>query len=183
MTSMDGFPQVLEAIRFASRVHRHQVRKDGETPYASHVCRVAMIVRHVFGCQDPRVLTAAVLHDTIEDTPTDYDDLASLFGDEVAGWVSTLTKDMRLPEARREEAYLHALTQAEWPVILCKLADIYDNLSDSQSLSLPQRQRSMSRAKVYLQAIGPVCTTETEQAYQQVEGLYQTLERELASAT
>src|SRR5262245_58512747 len=90
---------LLEAVSFAARAHRHQVRKDGQTPYAAHPFRVCLIVRHVFGIDDPEYLTAALLHDTIEDTTTDFDDIQERFGPRVAGSVAALTKDMRLPEA------------------------------------------------------------------------------------
>lgn len=71
-----AFAKVQEAASFAARAHRHQVRKDGRTPYTAHPFRVCLVVRHVFGHDDPRMLQAALLHDTIEDTTTDYDDLA-----------------------------------------------------------------------------------------------------------
>ena len=54
------------------------------TVYAAHPTRVAMNVAVVFGCDDPAVLAIALLHDTIEDCSTDYEDLAGAFGDEVA---------------------------------------------------------------------------------------------------
>ena len=73
---------VFDAVAFAAWAHRHQVRKDNKTPYVSHVFRVCLTVRHVFGFDDPRMLAAAVLHDTIEDTTTDYDDLIEHFGPE-----------------------------------------------------------------------------------------------------
>src|SRR5687768_2451137 len=134
---------LFEAASFAARAHRHQVRKDGQTPYAAHTFRVCLVLRTVFGIDDPRVLTAALLHDTIEDTPTDYDEIAERFGAEVAGWVAALTKDMRLVEDRREEEYRRVLTGAPWPVAVCKLADIYDNLADSRHLPPERRARSV----------------------------------------
>src|SRR5260370_39562517 len=88
---------LLEAIAFAARAHQGQLRKDGRTPYVSHVYRVCLIVRQIFGVDDVSVLTAAVLHDTVEDTTTDFDDLAKEFGSEVAGWGAALSKDKRLP--------------------------------------------------------------------------------------
>src|SRR4051794_21512678 len=88
---------LLEAVAFAARAHHGQLRKDGATPYASHVFRVCLIVRDLFGVSDPRVLTAALLHDTIEDTLIDFDDLEDNFGSEIAGWVATLTKQKKLP--------------------------------------------------------------------------------------
>ena len=57
------------------------------------------------GIRDEATLCAALLHDTIEDTRTDYDDLESRFGKEVADLVAAMTKDMRLPEGEREEAF------------------------------------------------------------------------------
>src|SRR5947207_1735380 len=118
---------LLNAIAFAARAHQGQLRKDGRTPYVSHVFRVCTVLQNVFGATDPRLLTAAVLHDTLEDTTTDFEDLQS-FGADVARWVALLSKDKRLPEDEREAAYLTGLVQADWQVRLCKLADMYDNL-------------------------------------------------------
>ena len=49
--------------------------RTGKTPYFSHPVRVCLVVRQVFGFDDPRMLAAALLHDTIEDTTTDCDDI------------------------------------------------------------------------------------------------------------
>src|SRR5436190_896130 len=89
---------LLEAISFAARKHQGQLRKDDRTPYFAHPVRVMMIVRDRWGITDPEVLAAAVLHDTIEDTTTDYDDVVKRFGPRVAQLVALLTKDKRLPE-------------------------------------------------------------------------------------
>src|SRR5437667_4119346 len=87
---------LLEAVSFAARAHQGQVRKDGKTPYASHVFRVCLVLRHVFGVDDPQTLTAAVLHDTIEDTTTDFDDLEERYGADVAQWGSVVSKAKRV---------------------------------------------------------------------------------------
>jgi (p)ppGpp synthase/HD superfamily hydrolase len=115
---------LFAAVAFAARAHKNQLRKDKETPYVAHPMRVCLIVRHVFGIDDPKVLAAALLHDTIEDTTTDYDDLLELFGQDVADWVSALTKEMRLPETERERTYCAVLSAAPWQVYAGKLADI-----------------------------------------------------------
>src|SRR5262249_47035461 len=130
MTLTEAVTPLLDAVAFAARAHRPQLRKDGQTPYVSHVFRVCLVVRHVFGIDDPRVLTAAVLHDTLEDTTTDYDDLREQFGDEVASWVAALSKDMRRPEDEREKEYTAELARSAWQVQVCKLADVFDNLLD-----------------------------------------------------
>src|SRR5438445_2992131 len=111
-SSADDLYPLLDAVAFAARAHRHQIRKDGQTPYASHVFRVCLILRHVFGIADERVLTVALLHDTVEDTNTDYDELNEEFGTQVAGWVATLSKDKRLSEEEREAAYMAGLARA-----------------------------------------------------------------------
>lgn len=171
---------IFDAIAFAARAHRHQVRKDGATPYVSHAFRVAMVVRQVFGFEDPRLIAAALLHDTIEDTTTDYDDLERHFGPDVARWVAALTKDMRLPEAEREEAYLEQLAAGGWPVSVCKLADIYDNLGDCVRLSDNQRRRSAERSRLYLDAMSGRMPTEAKAAFNLVQNRLAALENELA---
>ena len=107
------------------------MRKDGQTPYFSHCVRVAMTVALKFGCTDDTVLAAALLHDVIEDTQADYDDLLEHFGSEVAEMVAALSKDMRLVESEREPAYDAQLAEAPWQARLIKLADVYDNFTDA----------------------------------------------------
>src|SRR5262249_46293209 len=102
MTSLDTtYRGLLEAVAFAARAHHGQFRKDRQTPYVSHVFRVCLVVRDIFGCTDPRMLIAALLHDTIEDTTTDFDDIHERYGAEIATWVAFLTKDKRLLEDER----------------------------------------------------------------------------------
>jgi (p)ppGpp synthase/HD superfamily hydrolase len=144
---------LLEAVAFAARAHQGKLRKDGATPYASHVFRVCLVLRHVFGIDDRQALTAAALHDTLEDTDTDFDDLKEEFGEEVACWVAALSKDKRLPEEQREQAYAEALVQAPWQVKACKLADVYDNVMDSATAEPRQRAHVLKRAHFYLDAL------------------------------
>ncbi|MGC3970928.1 MAG: HD domain-containing protein [Pirellulales bacterium] len=77
---------------FRGPAHQHQFRKDGRTPYIAHPLRVALTVRHVFEIDDPTARIAAVLHDTLEDTTTDYDDLFERFGRDVADAVAALNE-------------------------------------------------------------------------------------------
>lgn len=150
---MITFRHVLDAAAFAARAHQGHLRKDKETPYVSHVFRVCMIVRDLFGFDDPRMLCAALLHDTIEDTKTDFDDLAERFSPEVAEWVALLTKDKRLEEKEREAKYIRGLQEAPWQVKACKLADVYDNLSDLEALPAERRPHTLQRTKYYLDGL------------------------------
>lgn len=151
---MITFRHVLDAAAFAARAHQGHLRKDKETPYVSHVFRVCMIVRDLFGFDDPRMLCAALLHDTVEDTKTDFDDLAERFSPEVAEWVALLSKDKRLKEKEREAEYIRGLQAAPWQVKACKLADVYDNLCDLEALPAERRPQALERTKRYLDGIG-----------------------------
>ncbi len=164
---------LLEAVAFAARAHKGQLRKDGATPYASHVFRVCLVLRHVFGIDDPALLTAAVLHDTIEDTNTDYDDLKEQFGAEVAGYVAVLSKDKRLQEEIREKDYLENLAAASWQVKVCKLADVFDNLMDSHHTAPAQRQRTLKRSAYYL---AKLALPESEGAPEAARRAYRTVQ-------
>ncbi len=171
---------LFEAVGFAARAHRHQLRKDRDTPYVSHVFRVCLVVQHVFGFADTQLLTAALLHDTIEDTPTDCDDIIEHFGSDVARWVAALTKDMRLPHEEREVAYTRVLREGEWQVKVCKLADLYDNLADSRHLSVEARKRSVAKARFYLEAIRAGMSESVLPAFRIVEARLTELESRVA---
>lgn len=144
---------LLEAAAFAARAHRGQIRKDGETPYVSHVFRVCLIIRDLFGIADHRVLTAALLHDTVEDTTTDFDDVEERFGPDVARWVALLSKDKRLQEAEREQAYMAQLAAAGWEVKVMKLADMFDNLIDMRQLPRDRQRHTLNRLRSYLECL------------------------------
>lgn len=161
---------VQRAISFTARAHLNQGRKDGKTPYVAHPYRVFFVVRQVFGVEDPIALCAALLHDTIEDTTTDYDDLRNEFGPEVADAVAALTKDMRKPDEIREPEYDEQLKQASWQARLVKLADVYDNVCDAYDPRMRKRA-----AKKGPRAIA--CAGDDERVAGAVEILQQLLDR------
>lgn len=167
--------KLLQAMSFAARAHHGQMRKDRQTPYFSHVARVGMIARDIFGIDDPQVLTAAVLHDTVEDTTTDHDDIAEHFGTTIADWVAALSKDKRLAEAEREHAYEQCLANAPWQVQICKLADIVDNVIDSQS-SEKIHARALQNAKRYLKALKSRLCPEAQKSWEFVSQLVSSLD-------
>ncbi len=165
--------KILEAIQFASREHHGQMRKDGNTPYVSHPYRVMFLLRHVFKVEDPEVLTAGVLHDTIEDTTTDYDAVVKRFGPRVAGMVASLSKDSRLEEKVREENYLSHLAQASIEVKLCKLADTLDNLLDSREARPEFRKKTIGKSQELLRRFEPGFPKEWNHALEAVRAAAQ----------
>lgn len=82
--------QVDAAYRFAAEFHKDQKRRSGEA-YINHPVEVALILAHDLHMDD-EVICAALLHDTVEDTPATLSDLKELFGDTVAELVDGVTK-------------------------------------------------------------------------------------------
>jgi len=150
------------AATLAARYHEDQYRKDGKTPYAAHPMRVALTVICVFECHDEATIAAALLHDLIEDTTADYDDILEDFGTEVADIVAALSKDMRVIESIREVKYDERLAASSWKARLIKLADVYDNLSDAEgSTSISKAMKRGDRA-LALSANDPECAKARE---------------------
>jgi (p)ppGpp synthase/HD superfamily hydrolase len=119
------------------------------------------------------VLITAVLHDTIEDTNTDCDDLEEAFGPEVAAGVALLSKDRRRPFDEREREYCEQLARAPGPVQVCKLADIFDNLMDLANLPPERRRRSLDNARRYLDALRTDLKEPAAGPWQTVANLYE----------
>lgn len=144
MTSVE--PKLWQlAASYAARAHNHQYRKDKKTPFVAHPFRVAMVLRDIFGCDDEVALCTALLHDTIEDTRTDFDNLHKRFGRKVAECTACMTKNMLLIEEEREKDYDKRLAKGPWQARLVKLADVYDN-----GLDLPRpgmRRKCMERCQ------------------------------------
>lgn len=163
---------ILEAASVAARAHQGQLRKDGETPYVSHVFRVCLILRHLFEIDEENALAAALLHDVLEDSTTDFDDLEKKFGTEIATWVAALSKDSRLPFARREEEYRQVLAAAPWQVQVCKLADVADNLLDSAHLSAGKRREVIAKIGGYIDAIASNLQPEAKRAWDITSALH-----------
>lgn len=166
--------EVLSAISYMSRKHQGQYRKDGETPYASHPMRVVAVLMLGFGIDDANILTAGVLHDVIEDTEADFDELEQLFGTTVARYVGALSKDKRLPENERETAYMEQLVAAPVAVKLCKLADTYDNLVNSQGLTKKEQMKAIRKADALVGAFAEHLPTQWNHALDLVRDLIQT---------
>lgn len=122
---------VLRAARFAAIRHRHQRRKDrAATPYINHPLELADILWREGGVRDARVLAAALLHDTLEDTRTTRAELRRAFGAQVAAVVAEVTDDKRLHKKTRKRLQVEHAPRLTLPAKLVKLADKIANLRD-----------------------------------------------------
>ena len=135
---------VRRAYEIAAERHRTQVRRSGE-PYLMHLLEVAHILADMR--LDATTLTAALLHDVIEDTEFPVSRIEERFGAEVAHLVEGVTKISRLnmmaPEARQAEnvrkmvlAMVHDVR-----VVLVKLADRLHNMRTLEYLESAKQQR------------------------------------------
>jgi GTP diphosphokinase / guanosine-3',5'-bis(diphosphate) 3'-diphosphatase len=122
---------LIGALNFAADKHRNQRRKDKEaSPYINHPIALAKILAVEGGVEDGLVLSAAVLHDTIEDTETTYDELAEQFGREIADVVLEVTDDKALPKAERKQLQIEHAPHLSRAAKLVKLADKIANVRD-----------------------------------------------------
>lgn len=116
---------------FAARKHRDQRRKNKKaTPYINHPIGVAYNATHVGGITDIVTLQACLLHDTVEDTATTYEELVETFGKEVADVVMEVTDDKTLSKAERKRAQIEHVPHMSDRAKLVKLCDKLYNLRD-----------------------------------------------------
>ena len=154
--------QLLIALEFAAHKHRDQRRKDASaSPYINHPIALARLLAEDGGVTDAKTLVAAVLHDTIEDTDTTYDELRAQFGKKVADVVAEVTDDTSLPKPRRKALQIEHAPHMSKRAALVKLADKTCNLRDvthnpPADWPLARRRQYFDWAKAVVDALPPV---------------------------
>ena len=136
--------QLRRAWSVGAAAHSGQMRKSGE-PYITHPVAVAVVLAEQK--VDIETLVAAILHDTIEDTPLTREALASAFGETVAELVEGVTKLDKLNFGSRQEADAESFRKMmlamarDLRVILIKLADRLHNMRTLGAQPGPSRER------------------------------------------
>nr|WP_308418706.1 bifunctional (p)ppGpp synthetase/guanosine-3',5'-bis(diphosphate) 3'-pyrophosphohydrolase [Leeia aquatica] len=139
--------QLDAAYRFGEVAHEGQFRKSGE-PYISHPLAVASILAD--WRMDPQALTAALLHDVVEDTPVTKQELQELFGKAVADLVDGLSKLERIELQSQEEAQAENFRKMllamarDIRIILIKIADRLHNMRTLGAMH-PDKQKRIAR--------------------------------------
>jgi GTP diphosphokinase / guanosine-3',5'-bis(diphosphate) 3'-diphosphatase len=127
-------PRILQAAAFAADKHRLQTRKDKDaTPYINHPLALACLLAYECAEQDQTLLSAALLHDTIEDTETTFEEIAGQFGKDVAEIVQEVTDDKSLAKEERKRLQITHASTASYTAKLVKFADKICNLRDISS--------------------------------------------------
>ena len=141
---------INKAFKFAEKCHKGQFRKTGD-PYIVHPINTAIYLANMR--MDSQTISAALMHDVIEDCGVTYDEIENLFGKEVAGLVDGVTKLPTLKISSKNNLSssnqiaraatirkLLVATSEDARVILIKLADRLHNMEtlyalDKESIS------------------------------------------------
>ena len=138
--------RIRAAYEVAKTAHAGQKRKDG-SPYVSH-CVAAADIAADMGLDEDSIV-AALLHDVIEDTALEHEDIARQFGTEVADIVEGVTKLTRVQYTSKEDEQMENLRKMlmamakDIRVILIKIADRMHNMR-TMAYQTPEKQRSKS---------------------------------------
>ncbi len=144
------------AFAFAANAHDGQVRRSGQE-FIFHPWGVSKIL--VSLKVDEQTLAAALLHDTVEDTEVEIDDVRAAFGEEIAHLVEGVTKLTRVQFQTREQAEAEnyrkmVVAMAEdVRVILIKLADRLHNL---RTIEYMGKQTQVRKARETLEVYAPL---------------------------
>jgi GTP diphosphokinase / guanosine-3',5'-bis(diphosphate) 3'-diphosphatase len=147
---------IARAFRVAAKAHEGQVRRSGQA-FIHHPWAVAKVCAELR--LDDQTIAAALLHDVVEDTDADLDEVRAEFGDEVARLVDGVTKLTRIHFQSREQAQAEnyrklIIAMAEDArVILIKLADRLHNLRTIEYLG---KQKQIQKAKEALEVYAPL---------------------------
>ena len=144
---------IQRAYEYADEKHKNQLRKSGE-PYIIHPLAVAEIVAEIG--LDTDAITAALLHDCLEDTDASFEEISRLFGETVANLVEGVTKLTRVQYSTMEEQQMENLRKMfmamskDIRVILIKISDRLHNTRTLQ-YQTPAKQisKSMETMEVY----------------------------------
>ncbi len=120
---------VVRAADYAARQHIGQRRKgERAEPYINHLTEVAALLAEATQGDDHVLVMGGLLHDTLEDTDTTFEDLAGRFGDDVAALVAEVTDDKSLPKAERKRLQVETTAHKSRRAKLLKIADKTSNL-------------------------------------------------------
>ncbi|HEV7527986.1 MAG TPA: bifunctional (p)ppGpp synthetase/guanosine-3',5'-bis(diphosphate) 3'-pyrophosphohydrolase [Solirubrobacteraceae bacterium] len=147
---------VARAFAYAAAAHEGQQRQSG-SDFIEHPVGAARICAELR--LDEQTIAAALLHDVVEDTETDIEDVRTEFGDEIARLVEGVTKLTRISFQSREQAeaenyrkMIVAMSE-DVRVILIKLADRLHNMRTIEYLG---KQKQIQKAKETLEVYAPL---------------------------
>jgi len=163
---------IIQAKKFAFEKHKNQKIRSGIFPYSYHLEGVVSRLKNL-GISEKNILCAAWLHDIIEKTDVNFDQLNEIFGREVAVIVLSLTKDNNLLKKDKEAQYVNQLKSATLSAKIIKLCDISANLKDivDSPISPSQKSKQIKKLIHYLRAIKNEII-ENKSAYPKIQEIF-----------
>jgi GTP pyrophosphokinase len=132
------------ALRFARRVHLGQYRKQTHEQFVEHPLAVARLLSEA-GFEG-RIMAAAYLHDVVEKTPVELDELRERFGPEVASIIDALSEDETIEGyGPRKRALRRRVLDSERTAIIIYAADRVMNMRDWRRVEPEQRAEIAAR--------------------------------------
>jgi GTP diphosphokinase / guanosine-3',5'-bis(diphosphate) 3'-diphosphatase len=130
-TMANDLTRLLHAATFAGEKHRDQRRKDIQcAPYINHPLAVADVLARVGQLEDIELLIAAILHDTVEDTDTSFEELNTEFGTVISDLVAEVTDDKTLLKEQRKQMQIDKAPFKSDRAKQLKIADKICNVRD-----------------------------------------------------
>src|SRR5690625_188415 len=117
-----------QAREFATKAHQGQSRKSSNAPYITHPIRVAERLEQEGFSNE--LVCAAYLHDVVEDTPYEIEDIEEIFGEKIAHLVTAHTEDKTKSWTERKQHTIETVGEAEKEIKYLIVADRLDNLLD-----------------------------------------------------
>ncbi|MBQ7485277.1 MAG: bifunctional (p)ppGpp synthetase/guanosine-3',5'-bis(diphosphate) 3'-pyrophosphohydrolase [Oscillospiraceae bacterium] len=149
-----NFAQIRGAFDYAAAAHQGQIRKDG-SPFITHPLAVAQIVAEELHL-DSESITAALLHDAIEDTAATHAEIAKLFSPTIADLVEGVSKLTRVHYTSKEQEQMENLRKMlmamakDIRVILVKISDRLHNMRTMEyQTPEKQKQKSFETMEIY----------------------------------
>jgi len=130
MTDRPSLALLFKALSFAADRHRNDTRKgEDASPYINHPIDVAARLVDA-GIEDPQVLSAAILHDTVEDTEVTLEEIEAIFGPRIHDLVAAVTDDKTLPKRERKRLQVIHAPHLDPDAKMIKIADKTSNAWD-----------------------------------------------------
>ena len=124
------------ALQFATEKHKGKYRKGSKNKeYITHPIEVSKLVKKYMENDEEleTYMIAALLHDTLEDTETTYEELKENFGDKVADIVKAVTSDKEEKNKQGKDLYLaNKMLKMEDKILILKLCDRLHNIDESR---------------------------------------------------
>ena len=121
--------RIEQAIVYATLWHQGQCRKGTDTPYITHPLKTMSYLIAMDADED--LVIAGLLHDVLEDTNTQAEEIEKLFGENVVELVTAHSENKSLPWKRRKEMTIDECKHAPRAVRMLIMADTMANLADT----------------------------------------------------